>query len=272
MEDQNKFLEILEDVKGIAKAQNNRLTQQEIKDYLSDMALSEEQWKAVYQYLGANHIHVEGYAYIPQETSGEETSSDQDRELGRAEKNRSLYQMELRQLPPDRKEILLYEIGQFLRGENQYRDRIIESRLHQVVEIAQRYTKYAVPVEELIAEGNLGLLNGMMLVEADRERFLLEEGSVNIQAFLELLEQEVIRGMEQFIDQETESRDQESTMLAKTNLLHEAAKYMTEEIGRVPTIEELSEYTKISREEIHQIMGLSEDAKRVASPGNFGME
>lgn len=50
-------------------------------------------------------------------------------------------------------------------------------------------------------------------------------------------------------------------ILAKTNLLNEAAKYMTEEIGRVPTIDELSEYTKISREEINNLRGLSEVPK-----------
>ncbi len=272
MEDQNKFLEILEDIKGIAKAQHNRLSQQEIKDYLSDMELSEDQWKAVYQYLGAGHIQVEGYAYVPQETAAEDSSSGEATGQGRADKNRTLYDMELQQLPPDRMEVPVHEIEQFLRGERQYRDMIIESRLHQVVEVARRYAKHDVLVEELIAEGNLGLLNGMVLVENDPERFLLEDGSADIQALLELLEQEVIRAMEQLIDQEMESKDQESTVLAKTNLLHEAAKYMTEEIGRVPTIEELSEYTKISREEIHQIMGLSEDAKRVASPGNIGME
>ena len=46
---------------------------------------------------------------------------------------------------------------------------------------------------------------------------------------------------------------------------HEAAKYLTEENGNIPSKEELSEYTKIPVEEIKRIMGLSEDTKRVAS-------
>ena len=48
------------------------------------------------------------------------------------------------------------------------------------------------------------------------------------------------------------------------NLLNEAAKYMTEEMGRVPTKEELSEYTKIPVDEIRGIMGLSKDTQRIA--------
>ena len=75
---------------------------------------------------------------------------------------------------------------------------------------------------------------------------------------------EITHAMELYIDEVTASKDWESAVLAKTNLLHEATKYMAEEMGRIPTIEELSEYTKISREEIKDIMGLSEDARRVA--------
>lgn len=266
MEDQNKFLELLEDIKKIAKAQNNRFTKQEIKNYLNDMELSEMQWKAVYQYLGTNHIQVEDYHYVPETIAGEEAVSNVEKGAERAEKNRYLYQMELQQMSSDRMDVPMQEIGCFLRGDKQYRERIIESRLHQVVEIAERYVERSVPLEELIAEGNLGLLYGIRTIERNPGRYLMADGSVHIQAFYSTLERAVIQAIEQMIDEETESKDQEHAMLAKTNLLHEAAKYMTGEIGRVPTIEELSEYTKISREEIHQIMGLSEDAKRVASP------
>ena len=76
---------------------------------------------------------------------------------------------------------------------------------------------------------------------------------------------EIVNAMESFIDMETSGKDWENAMLAKANLLHEAAKYLTEENGNIPSKEELSEYTKIPVEEIKRIMGLSEDTKRVAS-------
>ena len=75
---------------------------------------------------------------------------------------------------------------------------------------------------------------------------------------------EIVNAIENSIDDVTKDKDWESAVLARTNLLNEAAKYLTEEIGRVPTKEELSDYTKIPKEEIESIMGLSEDAKRVA--------
>lgn len=289
MIEQSKFLEMLEDMKAIARAQGNQLTRQEVQEYLGDMELSEEQWQAVCQYLGMCQIHIPGYEYVPSDLPGNSVESDADAQgngtadhstehlagesTGRSDKSPSVsgssqihqrYHRDLQNLPSDRQNVPMEEIGKFLAGEQQYRDLIIESRLRQVVKIAENYTQYSLPVEELIAEGNLGLLHGMAKAEADREKLLLPDGTPNIQAFLKILEQEVIAAMEQLINQETESKGQEMAMLAKTNLLHESAKYLTEENGRVPTVQELSEYARVSVEEIRQIMDLSEDASRVA--------
>lgn len=285
MEEQSKFLEMLEDIKEIARAQENQLTQNEIKDYLGNIELSKEQWQAVYHYLGACKIRVPGYEYVAEDVKQEAVSSllkkdssgkqkvtgkSRHDEGKRASKRAGRskihmrYQQDLQNLPSDRQNVPLQEIEKYLGGDQQYRDQIIESRLRQVVEIAEQYKKYAVPLEELIAEGNLGLLCGMAKAEANRERLLLSDGTADVSAFLKLLEQEVITAIEQLINQETESKGQETAMLAKTNLLHESAKYLTEENGKVPTVQELSEYARVPVEEIRQIMGLSEDAKRVA--------
>ena len=94
--------------------------------------------------------------------------------------------------------------------------------------------------------------------------YIRQNGNLNFEKFFGTLDMEITHAMELYIDEVTASKDWESAVLAKTNLLHEATKYMAEEMGRIPTIEELSEYTKISREEIKDIMGLSEDARRVA--------
>lgn len=277
MEEQSKFLEMLEDMKEIAKAQDNQLTREEIKDYLGDIELSEEQWQAVYHYLGACRIRVPGYEYVAENkerdaadssltkgSSGKQNRKKKSSAKTEKSKIQMRYRQDLQNLPSDRQNVPVQEIENYLKGDRQYRDQIIESRLRQVVEIAEQYKKYALPLEELIAEGNLGLLQGMAKAEEDRGRLVLSDGTADIPAFLKLLEQEVIAAIEQLINQETESKGQETAMLAKTNLLHESAKYLTEENGKIPTVQELSDYTQVPVEEIRQIMGLSEDAKRVA--------
>ena len=271
MEDYGKFLEMVNEIKNIAVTQGGKLTKEEILSYLGDMQLSEEQLQALYQYLGAHAIEIENYEYKPDkdmlramtenepEEQQEEVLSGEDKE-DRSERNRRLYREELDAWNDYNDTVTEEEIVRFLQGERALRDRIIESRLHRVTEMTKEYRKR----EELIAEGNLGLLEGMLVIEENTERYLLENGKADLAAFWGTLELEAKLAMERYIDEELHNKDQESAMLAKTNLLHEATKYLAEENGKITTVQELSSYTHILEEEILQIMGLSEDTKRVA--------
>lgn len=292
MENQSKLLEMLQEIKAIAASQQNKLTKEEVRKYLGDENLSEDKLQAVYQYLGENNITVEGYEFVPvaekvnkkkavQETNKKSAKASYDR--ARAEKsstvkkasektgavkesrrdvNMKLYRQEIAQYGGKLEE---EQILGFLNGDDSLKNTIIENYLQQVVKLAGKYQKRNVPIDEIIAEGNVGLLVAMQIIEQNREEYILSEGSLDTEKFYGTLDMEISHAMELYIDDMTASKDWENAMLAKTNLLHEATKYMAEEIGRVPTIEELSEYTKISRDEINDIMGLSVDAKRVAS-------
>lgn len=278
MEEQSKFLELLGEIQRIAHAQNQSMTKEEISTYLADEHLSDVQMQAVYQYLGEHHIKVQGYDYVPtkMEMEPEEKVEEKDKpkqkkttnqskvssKKNRSEQNHSLYISELSKLPeglPSEEKICAY-----LEGNTSIRNEIVEGFLKHVVVIAKRYKERQVGQDELIAEGNLALMQTIAEIEEVSDSYILIDGSIDQKRFFTTIETNIIHTMEQYIDEQTESKDQEQAMLAKTNLLNEAAKYLTEEIGRVPTIEELSQYTKIDREEIGRLRGLSEDAKRVA--------
>ena len=188
-------------------------------------------------------------------------SEDSQREPGsRARENLQRYREELSGISgkPEEEESLIIS---WLKGENALKNRIIELRLQRVLELAEKYGKRPVPQEEVISEGNLGLLNAMTIVESSRGEYLRQDGTLDREKFFGTLDMEVVHAMECYIDEETASKDWEHTMLAKRNLLHEAEKYLAEEMGRVPDVEELSEYTKITPAEIRSIMNLSKDTK-----------
>lgn len=285
MENQSKLLEMLQEIKTIAAAQQNTLTKEEVKKYLGGEELSEQKMQAVYQYLGENGITVEGYDFVPpvkesivkekdkpvakksvtnqsKSAAGRASGKTVSAKESRRDVNMKLYRQEIARYAGTLEE---KQVVAFLKGEEAFRNSIIEGYLEKVIELAGNYKKRNVPADELIAEGNVGLLLAMQIIEQNRGEYLCADGSLNAEKFYGTLDMEITHAMEVYIDEMTESKDWENAMLAKTNLLHEATKYMAEEIGRVPTIEELSEYTKISRDEIMDIMGLSEDAKRVAS-------
>lgn len=272
MEERAKFLEMLEEIKNIAKIQGGLLSKEDVRNYLGEMELSEEKWQAVYQYLGANHIKVEGYTYRPdpeslqamQESAGQEALQEEmltpagetaartqkAKASGRSEKNTRLYRMEVTALNEQNQAVSEEELLRFLQGDSTLRNRIIESRLEYVMKLPRKYRNRHMPREELIAEGNLGLLEGIQVVEANAAQYIKDDGSVDAVAFWGTLELEAKQAVESYIDRESGKSEQERAMLAKTNLLHEATKYMAEELGRIPTVEELSEYTRIPQEEI----------------------
>ncbi len=298
MADQGKFMEELEAVKNIAVSQNNSLTKEEIQKYLSDMNLSDEQFEQVYYYLSLSGINIEGYRFIPKavDLKSDTESKKNEKEMSetnnviqdtepdknkidtgtkslakkRAEYNSKMYMDEIEKLDyyedKDEKKI----ISEFLNGNSDARNKFIENRLTQVINIANKYSdrevvkKEVIGIDELIAEGNVGLLEAVSVIEQNRKNFVDAAGKPVFESIDGTIYMEVTNAIESLLDTMTSDSDWETAVLARTNLLNEAAKYMTEEMGRVPTKEELSEYTKISVDEIRGIMGLSKDTQRIA--------
>ena len=107
--------------------------------------------------------------------------------------------------------------------------------------------------EDLIQEGNLGLWEGLEQVTT----------IANIEDADSFLREHIKMAIVTVIDEENDETDWETTMVAKTGLISEAAKVLAEDMGRVATIKELAEYTKISEEEVKDILSLSLDAVKV---------
>lgn len=264
MVEQERFLEILNEIKNIAALQNNTLSKEEIIRYLGDIRPGSDKMDAVYKYFSAYGIKITDY----EEASGvTETSIAEDRVLF----NRKLYRQEVEKLGVKESKETDSVIKGFLMGDDTLRDRLVESKLAHVIKLASGYgsrgavAEKKISIDEIISEGNVGLLTGISIISENRAQYIKENGEVDYESVDGIINMEIVNAIESFIDMETSGKDWENAVLAKANLLHEAAKYLTEENGKIPSKEELSEYTKIPVEEIKRIMGLSEDTKRVAS-------
>ena len=291
MDEQDKFLEVLKDIKDIAALQQNMLSKSEIEKYLSGMELDKAKLDAIYHYLSAAGIKIEGYKFVPdivdmKVMAGKDLSEDKKTDSknrtksaavqekkdkdDRALYNRKLYKRDMSRIEEIDDDNLRRIIENFIAGDRSARDKLIESRLGCVMKLASGYKKREIVVnknvslDEVIAEGNVGLLEGISVIEKNMGNYITKDGLPDYNAVLGTIELEIVNAMENMLDGETNNKDWEGAVLAKTNLLHEAAKFITEEIGRVPTKMELSDYTKVSIKEIDNIRGLSEDAKRVA--------
>lgn len=293
MVDKALFMETLRAVQEVAKASQEPMGREEIQEYFKDMELSPQQQEMIYQYFqepmekpiseeagqsyqqrgeaGRSYQQREE-AGRPSQQRGEARRSYQQRgEAGQSyqqtENNKSSggrkahsrhYQMYLNeinhisQLSQEGKEELYRKL---LEGDSSAVSVISTQWLKRITEMAGDYVTGRALVEDLVQEGNMGLLLGMeqLLGAGGQYRELALDSS----AMERKLEGYVREAMEQY-RQETEGTDSgENAILAKVNLLYEAQKVLAEENGTVPGMQELSDYTRIPVNEVRDIMALS---------------
>lgn len=250
MLDQVKFMETLRAVAEVARVSTIPLSKEEINGYFDGMELTDEQQELVYQYL------LNPQPEEPEETQpeSEEEKEQEGQEDARPQESAYLrmYMEEIEGIEgltlPEEREAYV----KLLDGDETVIQRISDHWLTKVVDIAKTYEKHKVNIEDVIQEGNIGLLMGI-------QNLLGTHKMIDVQ---EYLKESVQKAIEDFIDEMATDDDWESTVLAKTTLIHEAKKALQEQIGKEPSIQELSDFTKIPVEEIEDVLHLSlEDEK-----------
>lgn len=246
MLDKIAFMETLHSVQEVARTSLTPLSKEEIQTYFKDMDLTKEQEEMVYQYL----LH-------PQE----ETASEAENEMETADETEEseklvsarfqMYLDELGDIPVISKEqeALLYE--NLAQGEEQAVAELSTQWLKKVVEIASEYDVDDLLLDDMVQEGNIGLLMGLKVLLGKKE----EQPK-------KVLEQFVREAIEGYMEEEGGEGEQENSILAKVSLVHEAKETLAKELGSEPSIRQLAEYTRISEEEISDIVSLAKEVKK----------
>ena len=137
------------------------------------------------------------------------------------------------------------------RGDEEARAQMIKANLLLVVKIAQNYAGLGLPLEDLIAEGNIGLMTAV-------ERFDPTKGA-KLSTYAAWW---IKRCMKQAMANQGRTIRLPVHMKEKISKMTRIAGHLTEELGREPSLEEISEFTGIPT---HKLTALSEAAKRPAS-------
>lgn len=243
MINQSEFLKQLEELLDYAKAKESRISQAEIQDYFSEMNLTDEQLNLVYAYMAEHNVEVDGFS------KEEEKLTEEDSRYLR------LYRKEIKQLPvrtADEMEALYKRLSD---GEETIVTIIVEGHLKRVVTLASKYKNRGVLLEDLIQEGNIALIEVVHTLV----------GNKVIEDFKKEIDRAVRACLIDMVDAAQSVSGMENTILAKTNLIHEATKVLAEDLGRVANIHELAEYTKMSEEEIADLADLALDEIKIGA-------
>ena len=236
MEQRMIFRERLGDLKDLARASGNILSEEEIHSFFGEIPLSDEHYTSIFQYLKEQGILI----------AQTEEEAKEAREQGH-ENALSYYLNELEKVGArsggenvfDSFDIPAAELTELcealLDGDRTARDRVIEKYLPVVCEIVQEYEGTRIQTEDLIQEGNLGLLAAL-------ESYLYNGIRTAVM--------DAVRAHADY-------RDNGEKIAEKVNRLYDAANALAEERGHKVSSGELSEYLKMPEEEIREILKLA---------------
>lgn len=250
MVDQNTFLETLNSVKDMIATAEVPMKEDEMLSYFSDMELDGSQKAMVIDYL----TNPENYKKEKETPEGSEP--EKTNEKGEQDKTEvDVYQMYLDEL----EQLNTYsveEVEEFyrllLQGDDSVIEKISHAWLLRVTNIAQQYMEPKLLLEDLVQEGNMALFLELSRLCGSMEKCDPEE----------LLNQAVEQAVVAYAGQIRDEREMEDTIVGKVNLVNAAKIILTEENQRVPTLKELSAYTKISETELEALQDMMEEADK----------
>lgn len=232
---QESFANAINGLKEIAKSYENMLATDDIKEELKDLKLSEEQLQAVYDYLIENKIQI--VDYVKEKTEVPEEKEEDSRFL-------KMYMEEIKDYQDISEERLQEVFWKAVKRDEEAKAELITGYLNRIVDLARIYKGQGVLLEDLIQEGNIGLLNGIFSAE----------GQPEIENIENYLMEHICQSMEVAI-YEVETENQAEDYIVKQ--IDEVDKCITEfekAHNRKPLVEELADLLKKDTEEVKDIM------------------
>lgn len=229
------FARTLEQVKEMAKEQNNCISKEQVREAFGELDFSEEQLQMVFDYLKKHKIGIEK----PVDLDDYLTESEMDY-LEEYRKDLAL----LEKVSEGEKEAVILSA---MAGEMQAQNRLIQIFLPQVMEIAKLYTGQGVYLEDLIGEGNVALTVGVTSLGAF-EHAMEAEGAL-MRMVMDAMEDCVVENMQEL--------DKDKKMAEKVNKVAGKAKELAGELHRKVTAEELAGETGMSLKSIQDAMRMS---------------
>lgn len=224
-----RFQEMLEEVCGLARVNGNRISKALVEQFFEELSLTKEQFQLVYQYFEEKKIRVE-----------DEVNPELTKDLlAEAEENGSKVKIISESKQKEVETLCFLAVS----GEKQAKDRLVGLFLDKVVEIANNYANDAIPMDDLIQEGNLGLILGM-------EELSQKPDTLSYEKFLE---QKIQSGILNALEEEYQAECADEQLENRINDFHKKVLALGEDLDRKPSLEEVSLYVKMPLEEVKSL-------------------
>lgn len=264
MLDRETFIHTLHSIEEIANTSDHIMTAAELEQYLQGMELSPDQKSLILQHIqnldqvqeseeGANAdsaINVTSEEGSDKKLSQGNSSDDQPEteEEQRSRRFFKMYLADLEALPVVNEQELIHAYEDCFQGKQEASTVIMNYWLPKVVPLGADYKSLPLNMEDIIQEGNMGLLEGVSTIPA-----LTDASKETIDTHLS---EAICFAMKRYITETLDDEALENTILGKVALLSEAREVLTKDLGHAPSAKELSNYTQLDENEIQDILSL----------------
>lgn len=238
MNQEQQFARILEQIKRTAREQGNCVREAQVQEAFAPLHFDGDQLKMVFDYLAEQKISI-GEPANPEDYMTEEEINCLHSYLESLNSRDELS-------PGEREAITLSAMA----GDPTARERLIESWLVQVVDIARLYAGQGALMEDLIGEGNVALAMAVEMLDT-------VESVEEAQGFLGSM---IMEAMENHISENMKEKDAGNRMADKVNQVADQARELAQSLGRKVTVQELADETGMTLYDIKEAVRFSGDA------------
>lgn len=247
MDEQSRFRTALAALSASAEQKDGRLTKGELQEFFQEMNLEEEKQTLVYMYLSSKRIQVEGVE-LPLVQVEKKPYTKEEQEFLKQ------YVRDLQLVKKQRAEDIHTLIERAADGDQQAKALLTEHCMERVLPIAQDYAHRGLLLQDLVQEGNLGLMIGLHTLG-------LKEEELSFEAYLD---REIHRAIRAALDEQEGSKSMGEQIAVKLNRLADAIRELTEDMGRQVTPEEVSLYVDMPLEEIENLLLIAGESIELA--------
>ena len=260
MDKKTLFNKALTELVSFATTNGNHVTMDEVKSHFQGLIDDDSQYQFIYDYLTVNKIDIDGFTpsdenFFQSDDGGKEISASVSRDENKESKEElefiKMYMSDMDSISTVDSMEQNILIDKLVNGDTSCTERLVESKLRTVADMAQKYRGRGVSFGDLIQEGNLELMIAI-------SEYTLENGDFN-----QYIDLRVENALINTINNEINSDRVGQHLADKLNQLDNATKELNKKLGRVPELSELAEAMGISEDEASLLLKTSLDTLSV---------
>ncbi len=242
--DEQQFKKEIIKLRALARKQGEKLSKQQIKNSLVPLDVNEGHFILIYDYLKEEKVEL-------YETEEERLASEDTHKSVRINRDDSdylkMYLEDLEAFDPLKGAGRSELIESVLNDRSRAYEILPALYLKEVVDTARLYAGQGVPIEDLIGEGNVGVMSAAGMLD-------LCETVAEVEEFMMRM---IMDSMESLIIDNLNLSDFDLRVADRVNDLNDKAKEMAEELERLVTVEELARELELTEEYINETIRLS---------------